>query len=278
MDSDTFWGLSATGWTAITALLTLGLLVMAVVAALYAARQVKIAREQADETRKAQAEASRPYVIVAVEFSQTGPPLFDLVVRNIGQRPAINVSITLDPPPVVVNEVEGHELAKVKMLSEPVAMIAPGQEMRTFYDSHVDRHERDDLPTSHRASLAYRDSSGHEYAETSVLDIDAMKGTLYTDVKTVHDIGKTLAQMLKTFKSASILGRRGNVQVEAAVEPRAEQQQRLAQETAEMMAELERRHARHVGRLLPGGQRPDQPAENVEANAQGAPAVEPQER
>lgn len=61
---DTFWGLSQTAWTGVTALLTAGLLVVAVVAALYAARQVKIAREQAKESRKAGLEASRPYVIV----------------------------------------------------------------------------------------------------------------------------------------------------------------------------------------------------------------------
>lgn len=83
MSDDTFWGVSATGWTAIMSMLTLGLLTVAVVAALYAARQVKIAQAQSEESRKAQAEANRPYVIVSIETSQTGPPLFDLAVKNI---------------------------------------------------------------------------------------------------------------------------------------------------------------------------------------------------
>lgn len=148
---DTFWGLSATAWTAIASLLTGGLLLVAVVAALYAGRQVRIAREQGEESRAARAEASRPYVIVTIESSRTGPPLFDLVVRNIGQRPAVNVSITLDPPPVRASEAGGYELSKIKMLNEPIAMVAPDQEMRTFYDNQGERHGRTTCPPRTRS-------------------------------------------------------------------------------------------------------------------------------
>src|SRR5215212_6683047 len=84
--------------------------------------------QQAAETRQAQLEASRPDVIVTIEPSGANRHLFDLVVKNVGQRPALNASITLDPSPVRASEAQGHELAEARMLSEPVAMIAPGQE------------------------------------------------------------------------------------------------------------------------------------------------------
>lgn len=238
MVDDTFWGLTATDWTAIMSLLTFGLLVVAVVAALYAARQVKIAREQADETRKAQAEANRPYVIVTVESSATGPPLLDLVVKNVGQRPAVDVSISFDPLPLRASEPPGYELAKVKMLNEPIAMIAPGQELRTHYDSQGERQGRDDLPTSHRVALRYRNTSGHKYDETSVLDLDALRGTLYGDVKTIHHVGKSLADIAKTLKVASVLGKSGALRVDAIVEPRADRDRRLADEREEHMRRL----------------------------------------
>jgi hypothetical protein len=48
---DTFWGLSATAWTGFTTLLTAGLLGVAVVAAIYAHRQWKSAREQINAAR-----------------------------------------------------------------------------------------------------------------------------------------------------------------------------------------------------------------------------------
>jgi hypothetical protein len=240
VDNDTFWALSATDWTGIMALLTAGLVITAVLAALYAARQVKLARQQAEEARTAEREASRPYVIVTAETGLTGPPLFDLLVKNIGQRPAVNVSITLDPPPIRASEPAGFEMAKIKMLNEPVAMIAPGQEMRILYDSHFERHNRDDLPSFHRVSLTYQDTSGHQYSETPVLDLDAMKGGIYTSVKTIHDIGKSMAEIQKILKRASILGSLGSVEVDAAVEPRERKRERLAREMAERQERLRR--------------------------------------
>ncbi len=232
--SDTFWGLSATAWTGITTLLTAGLLAVAVVAALYAKRQWSSAREQISETRRAELEGRRPYVIVTVEPTLASRHLFDLVVRNIGQRPAEAVSIRLDPPPVSAVEETGFELSKARMLTEPVAMIAPGQEMRAFYDSHFARNGRDDLPASHKVSVSYQDSSGHKYMGTSVIDIDAMKGTMFTSMKTLDDIGKSLEEIQKTVSNASVLGRLGTLEVEASVEPRAKQQERRAREQDEL--------------------------------------------
>jgi hypothetical protein len=229
-----FWGLSATAWTGITTLLTAGLLAVAVLAALYAKRQWDIARGQISEARRAELEGRRPYVIVTVEPSGASPVLFDLVVRNIGQRPAEAVSIRLDPPPVSAIEEAGFELSRAKMLTEPVAMIAPGQEMRAYYDSHFARNGRDDLPASHKVSLSYQDSSENKFTGTSVIDIHATKGTISTSVKTLDDIAKSLEEIQKTLSSASVLARQGALEVEASVESRAEQQDRLAREQAEL--------------------------------------------
>ena len=220
VSTDSFWGLSSTAWTAIYTLLTAGLLLVAVLAALYARRQWLSARAQIDEARRAELEGRRPYVIVTVEPTTTSRHLFDLVVRNIGQRPAKAVSISLDPPPVRAQEDTGYELRNAKMLKHPVAMIAPGQEMRAFYDSHIERHGRDDLPTSHTVSLSYQDFSGNNYTEKSLIDIDVMKGTIFTEVKTVHDVALALAEIQQALNSASVLQREGSLQVEASIETR----------------------------------------------------------
>jgi hypothetical protein len=249
MGTDKFWGLSATAWTGIYTLLTAGLLAVAVVAALYAKRQWDSARGQVEEARNAELESRRPYVIVTVEPSEVSRHLFDLVIRNIGQRPAESVSISLDPPPVRARETDGYELSNAKMLNEPVAMIAPGQEMRAFYDSHIDRNGRDDLPTIHRVKLSYQDSSGHKYLEASVIDINAMQGTMSTDLKTVHDIAKSLAEIQKTLTSASVLQRQGTLEAEVSVESRAKQQERLAREQAEWTRSQEQL----ASRLRPSG-------------------------
>jgi hypothetical protein len=253
--TDTFWGLSGTAWTGITSLLTAGLLAVAVFAAIYAERQWVSARTQIDEGRAADLEARRPYVIVTIEPSEASRHLFDLVVRNIGQRPAKTVTISLDPPPVRAQETAGFEIANIRMLTEPVAMIAPGQEMRAFYDSHIQRNGRDELPTSHKVLLSYQDSSGHKYRETSVIDINALKGTMFVNVMTVHDIAKSLAEIQKTLRDASVLSRQGFLDVEASVERYDRQQERMARERAEQM----RAHQEPMNSVLPNNAGADEP-------------------
>lgn len=213
--------LSHDAWNGIYALLTIGLVIVGAVAALSAWRQL-------------QAEL-RPYVIVWVEESKATPQLFDLVVKNIGRRPAINVSLSLDPPPKRAEEVRGHDIAKVKMLTEPISMIAPNQELRLFYDNHIDRMGRADLPTSHTATYTYEDGRKRwrkkpRYTESTTLDLEALKGTLFVSVNTVHDIGKSLKEIQKTFRNASVLQKYGVLETDTAVESR---QTRMAREESE---------------------------------------------
>jgi hypothetical protein len=54
-------------------------------------------------------------------------------------------------------------LAKLKLLNEPIATLAPGRELRTYYDNHIDRNARDGLPSVHQVSLTYKDTSKKIY-------------------------------------------------------------------------------------------------------------------
>ena len=272
---DTFLGLSTTGWTAIYTLLTAGLLVVAVVAAWYAKGQWASARESVEDARRANREATRPYVIVTIEPTATSRTFFDLCVRNIGQRPALDVSIRLDPPPARAREQGGPKIAEVKMLNEPVAMIAPGQEMRAFYDSHAERVDAKNVPTVHQVFLEYVDSSGHPYTEESVLDLDAMRGAMYTEEKTIHHVAQRLDEIKKVLKGSSLLGRRGELLVDAVTEPRTERDARDEREEYERnvyqlalikqatpdspaAAELERRVAEHEAKDADQPERSDE--------------------
>ncbi len=215
---DTFWGHSATYWTGIYALIAGGLLFVAVVAAFYAWRQWRATREQVEDARKAAVEANRPYILVTAEPSDASWRLFDLSVRNIGRRPAMDVSVHLDPPPKSSIAVAGHEIAEIKMLNEPIAMIAPGQEMRLFWDSHPDRLGVKGLPTSHQVTLSYKDTSGHLYNERSAIDLEAMRGATFAPPKSIQDIANALEEIQKILGNASVLNREGNLDVGAVVE------------------------------------------------------------
>lgn len=237
---ETFWGLSTTAWTAIYTLLTAGLLVVAIAAALYARRQWKASREQIVDARRAQLEASRPYVIVTAEATVAAKNLFDLSVKNIGQRPAFNVTLRLDPPPAAASPTPGYEMDRLKMLKEPIAMIAPDQDMRAFWDSYAERLGRSDLPQSHEVSVVYSDSSGNCYTEDSVIDLAAMEGATYVGSKSVHDIGKTLDRIAKTLNEAPILSRTRRAEVLTITETRkANEDRRVRRDYERLLTTLE---------------------------------------
>lgn len=228
---ETFWGLATTAWTAIYTVLTAGLLITAVIAAFYAARQWRDAREHAQEQRRAQIEAMRPYVTVTVEPSRTSMHLFDLIVRNIGQRPAQSVRIDVSPAPVRAREMGQPDIKmqNMKMLNEPIALLAPGQELRAFYDNSLERKDRDDLPTEHKVRVAYSDTSDHRYEGQFTLDLLALKGMSWTDVGTVHTLSQSLKKIEQVL-SGSMLLKRGQLEVQAITETFAEARARRAAE------------------------------------------------
>lgn len=230
LDMDGFWGTSIVEWTAYYTLATFGLLTVALVAAFYAWRQWRT-------THRANLEANRPYVVVVIEPSPASGQLFDLVIRNIGRRPAFRVKTTLDPKPLRARETKGAEIANAKMLTDPIEMLAPNQELRTFYDSHADRaHSTVELPACHHVSITYRDSSKGRYSENSVLDLEASRGTMTTSLETVHTIGKTLKKIQQTLAKASVLQRTGSLFTESSVETRHIREQRLEDERLESEA------------------------------------------
>ena len=252
---DKFWGMTATAWTAIYTLLTLGLLAVAVTAALYARNQWQESKKANQDALDAAREAARPYIVVTIEPSRVGMQIMDLVVRNIGARPATDIRVALDPPPIRADETRGHEIAKAKMLTEPIAPLAPGQELRTFYDATAERAGRDDLPSVHAAHLTYRDRGGNTYEEDSVVDFNALMGTLHTTTYTMHDLAKAVREIQKRLDTAGILER--NPDLAAVVEGHAEREQRVANERAEMLAD----YHELVSKLRP--EQPTPPSESA---------------
>lgn len=206
---EAFWGLSSTGWTAYYTLLTAGLLLVAIAAALYARKQVQIARAS-------QREASRPYVIVTAESSPIGWRVLDLVIRNIGQRPAYNVKVMLTPEPQRTKETPGAPITEVKWLSEVIPMLAPGQELRTFYDSMEDRLNsgRDDLPMAHDYTVEYDEvrhpskKGKRDHRDSGVVDLNAMGGAMQPDVYNIHHVARALRDMKQDMaKISNVLSR-----------------------------------------------------------------------
>lgn len=192
-------------------------LVVLIVAAIFASRQVKEARELREEQ-------NRPFVVV--DFDVEGGYMVYLEVINMGTSLARDVRIEIDPP---LESAIDIEISKLKMLSEGIATLAPGKKYRTFFDMSFRRNEdRPDLPMNHIARVRYWDEKHkREFDETLNLDLDQ-----YMHINTVtrhglHDIHKEVEKIRKVFeKWTSGIG--SGVLALSLEEARAENERRYA--------------------------------------------------
>jgi hypothetical protein len=101
-------------------------------AAIFAYQQVK-------EARKTRERVAQPEVIVFVDHHQVRRYV-DLVIKNFGQTTAYNIRITLKPLEVAryINQETGEEVRHL-LIPKTIAVLAPGQEWRTVWDSVVRR-------------------------------------------------------------------------------------------------------------------------------------------
>lgn len=194
----TFLRLDATAWTAVTALATAALVVAAGVTAVIAVRQLR-------SVTATWREEARAYVVVEFDSTLVSASLVDVVIRNLGRTPAFDVTITWKPSPVEAEPIVGHEFAKARMFSEPVAMMPPGREYRLYFDSHLSRNGRTDLPSSYLVTVRFRDRWGKCHEDRYPLDIDARKGARFVGVKTVHDAAKALESLTTSIENSPMI-------------------------------------------------------------------------
>lgn len=88
-----------------------------------------VAWYQAREARRLRLEQHRPFVVIDVDFVGTAE-LF-LYVKNLGTSLARSVKFEIDPPLSSAVEIP---VDKFKMLTDGVSTLAPGKELRTFFD------------------------------------------------------------------------------------------------------------------------------------------------
>lgn len=205
------FGLRPEVWDVIGTIVTSLAFLAAAAAAWVAYRQLKA-------NQAARLDQSRPYVMVTADNNPSNPHILDVVIQNVGNGPARDVSISVDPPLKRAKGGEGYELANSRLFTEPIPVLPPDFKMRTFFDTAIDRNGAE-VPATHGVTLSYHDGHGHRWDESSVLDFSLHDGLLYTETYTIHHIGKALRDMLAVLKKSKTLT---NEPLHVAVEGRDE--------------------------------------------------------
>jgi hypothetical protein len=115
---------------------------------------------------------SRPEVIIDLDFERG---LLFLVVRNIGDRPALEVRTTFDRKLLGLG---GSKDVAALQLFRNIPFLAPGKEIRTLLDSAGSWFARR-RATKITARVTYRDADGEDYRGTMRHDLEIYRELAY---------------------------------------------------------------------------------------------------
>lgn len=217
----------------IEALATLTAVVAVIVAWIQLGEGREAAREQAEQAAQAALDQARPYVLVSATTSPISIHFIDLVVENVGAGPAYDVEITVDPLMLRANTA-GMELGNARIFSKPIKMLPPRYEMRSFFDSALERNQHPELPEVHDVTIRYHDGRGHSWTEELIIDLTLPQGLLFTEEYSMHHLAKAVREIEKHIKKSPLT----NGTVEAVVEGREERRQRQVAERQEQAERL----------------------------------------
>lgn len=194
------WFPDADTWTAWAQWATVAI---AFGAALFAYQQVELARETRERV-------AQPDVVVYIDHNEIRHYL-DLVIKNFGQTTAYNIQLKLPPLQVApyTSNLTGEQVTHL-WLPETIAVLAPGQEWRTVWDSAVRREDYrkkhgEDLRTKFVGRVEFDDKvvGGKSYFNPISLDANMFYNTTWVqrrEDKTVKDALYDIAGTIKSFK------------------------------------------------------------------------------
>lgn len=217
-------------WAAMAAWITAGI---AVGAFIYAKRQVSEARRSreqqarhfretldhdAEQAQRTRDEMAQPNVVMYAEPNEDDWQQLEVVIKNFGGTPAYDVVPIIEPPlqslPNLISDGEIYEIP----IPTSISVLAPGQEWRTFWDSAVERRQKEReikneiianwpggpptgtdfdpliaerMPhTRHTGKVQYWDSKQKLHKTTAILDFNMLKGSMRSKRYGIHHIAK----------------------------------------------------------------------------------------
>jgi len=161
---------------------------------------VRATRDMVKEMRETRIAQQRPYVVL--DFENPRYSLCDMVIKNIGNGPALDVNVAFDPDPLYR---DGEFRLSQLPLFQQMKFFAPGREFRFFYKNMVGSEsdpESDDANMV--AAVTYADAAGRRYTEDIPLNpylrwhLSQIEETTLSDVvKGLEGIGKGLGNLEK---------------------------------------------------------------------------------
>jgi hypothetical protein len=184
-------GWHAAQWTALGALITAG---VALIAAAFALVQVR-------EARRLREEQSRPFVIVDIQPSETTKHILNIVIENVGKTLAKNVRLTFAPK--LQTTMSGYDIANTALIKDGIATMPPGRRWEYLFDASNARFGST-LPMRYDVTVHYDDhDEKHQRPLRYLIDLTPLFGMHFIQEKGQHDIAKSLEEISKAVRGWS---------------------------------------------------------------------------
>jgi hypothetical protein len=188
------WHWSPDVWTAIG---TIGLVLVAVVAAAFAYFQLR-------EARRLRREQAQPNVAVFTDDSGHEQHQIDLVIKNFGLTPATDVRVKIDPSPQSAN-LRGSNAQDYLKVPEVIPTLVPGQEWRCYWDFTQALAAAEDLPREYTATVSFKDSRGNQIKPefTFLIDWNTLFAQNRLVIHGMNDLASATMEIRDVLKKAS---------------------------------------------------------------------------
>lgn len=166
------------------------------------------ARGQVREARETRERVAQPEVVVFVDHHEVRHYM-DLVIKNFGQTTAYNIRITLPDLEVAryKNENTGQKVMHL-LFPRKIAVLAPGQEWRTVWDSAVRRENfKGQLQDQYGGIVEFDDKINgpgkRTYSNPIALDIRMFWNTMWIEQNKGKSVEKALYKISDTLAGYS---------------------------------------------------------------------------
>lgn len=162
------------------------------------------AYQQVREARATRERVAQPEVVVYVDRHDVRG-YFDVVIKNFGQTTAYNVRLTLPDLQIVPynNQVDG-QLVTTAYVPKTIAVLAPGQEWRSIWDSYVRRENyKGELQTQFVGHVEFDDKMNPDKASFRnpiSLDANMFWNTMWIQRSSNKTVENALYEIAGTLK------------------------------------------------------------------------------
>lgn len=178
--------MSPEAWSACAAWVTV---VIAIGAAWFAYQQVT-------EARRTRERVAQPEVVVFIDHNAVNWHYMDIVIKNFGQTPAYNVRLTLPALEVVPydNATTGERVTTLYVPTN-IAVLAPGQEWRSAWESGIEIEDYDGELRSNYVGTV-------EFDDKVIADKPSFQNPISLDTNMFRDAHRISTEKSRTVEKA----------------------------------------------------------------------------